>query len=114
MSLGDMPKRCLTCREFLGRPSLPPHYQAQLYGREFAAWRADDGCVNVWDNRRLYRGVRLSIGINDGRKLKCRYHGWRCVNRMAGCAYIPAHPADAPARTITNRTFPAVERHGLV
>src|SRR5919198_2315466 len=89
-------------------------FHAQLFGREFAVWRADDGYVNVWENRCLHRGVRLSIGINDGRELKCQYHGWRYANRTAGCTYIPAHPADAPARTITNRTYPAVERYGLV
>jgi ferredoxin-NADP reductase/nitrite reductase/ring-hydroxylating ferredoxin subunit len=89
-------------------------FHGQLLGREFAVWRADDGYVNVWENRCLHRGVRLSIGINDGRELKCQYHGWRYSNRTAGCTYIPAHPADAPARTITNRTFPAVERFGLV
>ena len=89
-------------------------YHGQLLGREFAVWRADDGYVNVWENRCLHRGVRLSIGINDGRELKCQYHGWRYSNRTAGCTYIPAHPADAPARTITNRTYPAVERYGLV
>jgi ferredoxin-NADP reductase/nitrite reductase/ring-hydroxylating ferredoxin subunit len=89
-------------------------FHAQLLGREFAVWRADDGYVNVWENRCLHRGVRLSIGINDGRELKCQYHGWRYSNRTAGCTYIPAHPADAPARTITNRTFPARERYGLV
>lgn len=89
-------------------------FHGQLYGREFAVWRADDGYVNIWENRCLHRGVRLSIGINDGRELKCQYHGWRYSNRTAGCTYIPAHPADAPARTITNRTFPAIERYGLV
>jgi len=89
-------------------------FHAQLLGREFAVWRADDGYVNVWENRCLHRGVRLSIGINDGRELKCQYHGWRYANRTAGCTYIPAHPADAPARTITNRTFPSAERYGLV
>jgi ferredoxin-NADP reductase/nitrite reductase/ring-hydroxylating ferredoxin subunit len=89
-------------------------FHAQLLGREFAVWRADDGYVNVWENRCLHRGVRLSIGINDGRELKCQYHGWRYANRTAGCTYIPAHPADAPARTITNRTYPAVERYGLI
>jgi len=95
---------------------LPPRhvYHGQLLGRELAVWRADDGHVNVWENRCLHRGVRLSIGINDGAELKCQYHGWRYANRSAGCTYIPAHPADAPARTITNRTFPAVERFGLV
>ncbi|SMD02193.1 Rieske 2Fe-2S domain-containing protein [Primorskyibacter flagellatus] len=89
-------------------------YQAQLLGREFAVWRADDGHVNVWENRCLHRGVRLSIGINNGTELKCQYHGWRYANRTAGCTYIPAHPADAPARTICNNTYPAIESHGLV
>lgn len=89
-------------------------FHGQLLGREFAVWRADDDYINIWENRCLHRGVRLSIGINDGRELKCQYHGWRYSNRTAGCTYIPAHPADAPARTITNRTFAAVERYGLV
>lgn len=95
---------------------LPPRhvFHGQLLGYEFAVWRADDGYVNVWENRCLHRGVRLSIGINDGRELKCQYHGWRYANRTAGCTYIPAHPADAPARTISNRTFPGIERYGLI
>ena len=78
-------------------------YQGQLLGRELAVWRADDGNVNVWENRCLHRGVRLSIGINEGQELKCQYHGWRYANQSAGCTYIPAHPADAPARRIENR-----------
>ena len=89
-------------------------FHGQLLGREFAVWRADDGYVNIWENRCLHRGLRLSIGINDGRELKCQYHGWRYSNRTAGCTYIPAHPADAPARTITIRTFPVVEKYGLI
>ena len=89
-------------------------FQGQLLGRELAIWRADDDFVNVWENRCLHRGVRLSIGINNGADLRCQYHGWRYASRSAGCTYIPAHPADAPARTICNRTFPAVERYGLI
>lgn len=89
-------------------------HAAQLLGRELVAWRADDGHVNVWENRCLHRGVRLSIGANDGAELVCSYHGWRYANQTAGCTYIPAHPANAPAQTICNRTYPAVERYGLV
>jgi ferredoxin-NADP reductase/nitrite reductase/ring-hydroxylating ferredoxin subunit len=89
-------------------------YQGQLLGREFAVWRADDGNVNVWENRCLHRGVRLSIGINEGGELKCQYHGWRYANRSAGCTYIPAHPADAPARRIQNKTYPVREAYGLI
>jgi ferredoxin-NADP reductase/nitrite reductase/ring-hydroxylating ferredoxin subunit len=89
-------------------------FHGQLLGRELAVWRADDGNINAWENRCLHRGVRLSIGINEGAELKCQYHGWRYANRTAGCTYIPAHPADAPARRITNRTYPVAEAHGLV
>ena len=95
---------------------LPPRhvFHAQLLGRELALWRADDGNVNAWENRCLHRGVRLSIGINDGTELVCQYHGWRYANRTAGCTYIPAHPADAPARTICNNTYPVEEKQGLI
>jgi ferredoxin-NADP reductase/nitrite reductase/ring-hydroxylating ferredoxin subunit len=93
----------------------PRHvFHAQLFGQEYTAWRADDGYVNLWENRCLHRGVRLSIGINDGAELKCQYHGWRYANRTAGCTYIPAHPADAPARTICNNKFPVAEAHGMI
>ncbi len=94
---------------------VPRHvFHAQILGREMALWRADDDNVNAWENRCLHRGVRLSIGINDGTELLCQYHGWRYANRTAGCTYIPAHPADAPARTICNNTYPAVEHYGLI
>jgi len=89
-------------------------YQGQLLGRELAVWRADDGNVNIWENRCLHRGVRLSIGVNEGGELKCQYHGWRYANRSAGCTYIPAHPADAPARRIQNKTYPVREAYGLI
>ena len=89
-------------------------YQGLLLGRELAIWRADDGHVNVWENRCLHRGVRLTIGHNEGWELRCQYHGWRYANRSGGCTYIPAHPADSPARTICNVTFPMIERYGLV
>lgn len=94
---------------------VPRHvFQGKLLGQELAIWRADDGYVNVWENRCLHRGVRLSIGVNTGTELVCQYHGWRYANRNAGCTYIPAHPADAPPRTICNRTWPVREAHGLI
>lgn len=94
---------------------VPRHvFAGRLWGQELALWRADDGHVNAWENRCLHRGVRLTIGVNLGHELMCQYHGWRYANRTASCTYIPAHPADAPARTICNRTYPVLERGGLV
>ncbi len=89
-------------------------YDAKLLGQEMAAWRADDGFANVWENRCLHRGVRLTIGVNDGSELKCQYHGWRYANRTASCTYIPAHPIDAPSRTVCNRSYQTQEKYGLV
>ncbi|MEM9467823.1 MAG: Rieske 2Fe-2S domain-containing protein [Actinomycetota bacterium] len=85
-----------------------------LHGQELVVWRADDGHLNAWENRCLHRGVRLSLGVNEGAELVCRYHAWRYANRSGGCTYIPAHPADSPARTATCTTFPVAERYGLV
>src|SRR6516164_8141224 len=64
-------------------------FHGQLLGREFAIWRADDGYVNIWENRCLHRGSRLSIGVNDGRELKCQYHGWRYANRTPAAPTFP-------------------------
>lgn len=89
-------------------------FHAILLGREMAVWRADDDTVNVWENRCLHRGVRLSIGTNEGAELKCQYHGWRYANRTAACTYIPAHPANAPARTIRNRAYQVRRAYGLI
>lgn len=89
-------------------------HQAKLLGRELVVWRADDDVVNVWANRCLHRGVRLSVGRNEGHELTCLYHGWRYASRTGGCTYIPAHPADAPAQTICNTTYPVRERFGLI
>ncbi len=121
MNTRSGPSQIVVTAEQLWHPvasweDVPQHHVcwAKLLGRELAVWRADDGYLNVWENRCLHRGVRLTIGTNDGRELVCRYHGWRYASRTAGCTYIPAHPADAPARTICNRTFGACERYGLV
>ncbi len=89
-------------------------FQTELLGHELAVWRADDGYVNVWENRCLHRGSRLSVGINDGAELVCAYHGWRYSSRTAGCTYIPAHPSDAPAQTVCNRVYPVSLKYGLV
>ena len=94
---------------------VPRHVvQSRLLGRELAIWRADDGFINIWEDRCIHRGTRLSLGINDGAELVCQYHGWRYSNRNGNCAYIPAHPGEAPARALCVRSFASAERYGLV
>ena len=88
--------------------------KARLLGQDLAVWRADDGFVNVWADRCIHRGVRLSVGMNDGAELVCQYHGWRYSNRTGSCSYIPAHPGEAPSRTLRVPAFRCEEKYGLV
>ncbi len=88
--------------------------QAQLLGREIALWRSDAGAVNAWENRCPHRGVRLSIGYNMGKELRCQYHGWRFAAGSGQCTLIPAHPTQKPASGIRVGVYAVVERYHLV
>lgn len=89
-------------------------FQACLSGQEIALWRADDGAANAWENRCPHRGVRLSIGVNLGDRLMCRYHGWRFDSGSGACSHIPAHPEGPIPATLCARRFPVAEAGGLV
>ena len=88
--------------------------RARLLGQDLAIWRADDGFVNVWADRCIHRGVRLSVAANDGAELVCPYHGWRYSNRNGNCSYMPAHPGEAPSRSLCVGMFRGQEKYGLV
>jgi nitrite reductase/ring-hydroxylating ferredoxin subunit len=94
---------------------VPRHVvQAELLGQEVAIWRDDAGQVNAWENRCPHRGVRLSIGINDGKQLRCQYHGWRYASGSGQCTFIPAHPDQRPANVIKAKPYGVTERYGFV
>jgi len=94
---------------------VPRHIvRSRLLGQELAIWRADDGFINIWADRCIHRGVRLSVGINDGAEVVCQYHGWRYSNRNGNCSYVPAHPGEAPARSLCVPTFPSAVKYGLL
>lgn len=99
-----------------GSADLSPRHvaRARLLGQDLAIWRADDGFVNVWADRCIHRGVRLSVASNDGAELVCPYHGWRYSNRSGNCSYIPAHPAEGPSRSLFVPVFRCEEKYGLV
>jgi nitrite reductase/ring-hydroxylating ferredoxin subunit len=94
---------------------VPRHVvHAQILGQEVAIWRDDAGQVNAWENRCPHRGVRLSIGINDGKLLRCQYHGWRYASGSGQCTYIPAHPDQKPPNVIKTKLYGVTERYGFV
>jgi nitrite reductase/ring-hydroxylating ferredoxin subunit len=88
--------------------------QAQLLDQEIVLWRDDSGAVNAWENRCPHRGVRLSIGINDGTTLRCRYHGWRYASGHGQCVFIPAHPDQKPANVIRAAPYGVAEAFGFI
>lgn len=93
----------------------PRHiFHTALSGQELALWRDDAGLANVWENRCPHRGVRLSIGANLGMELRCQYHGWRFSSGTGQCDSIPAHPGLTPSQGLKVKTYPCVERYGLV
>jgi nitrite reductase/ring-hydroxylating ferredoxin subunit len=87
---------------------------AQLLGQEIALWRDDAGQLNAWENRCPHRGVRLSIGINDGKELRCRYHGWHYASGSGQCTFIPAHPDQKPPNVIKTKPYGVTELYGFV
>ena len=86
----------------------------RLWGSDLVIWRDANGTINVWPDRCLHRGVRLSLGTNTGAELVCRYHGWRYASVAGSCTYIPAHPDNAPAQSMCTATLPVHEHAGLV
>ncbi|MCC8392341.1 Rieske 2Fe-2S domain-containing protein [Paraburkholderia sp. MMS20-SJTR3] len=88
-------------------------HRTELHGEGLVVWRADDGRVNVWEDRCPHRGVRLSLGHHRGDTLQCQYHGWRFASGDGACRAVPAHPK-ASAPPIHATTWPAIERYGFV
>lgn len=88
-------------------------HRTEVDGRGLVVWRADDGTLNVWEDRCPHRGVRLSLGHHRGEVLQCQYHGWQFGAGDGACRFVPAHPS-AAAPPVRVGTWPAVVRHGFV
>lgn len=85
---------------------------ARLLDQPLVVYRAGDQLV-VADDLCPHRGTPLSLGRGDGLSVTCAYHGLR-FGAAGACVAIPAHPtAKIPSR-MTLRTYPALERYGLV
>jgi len=84
----------------------------KLLDQPLVVYRAD-GEIVIANDICPHRGVPLSLGQGDERGVTCAYHGFR-YGAGGRCVNIPAHPqAKIPAR-LQLRTYPAVERYGLI
>ena len=74
-------------------------------------FRGDDGTPAALADRCCHRFAPLSLGDLEPGGLRCRYHGLK-FNRLGQCIEIPGQAEIAPAMCV--RSYPLVERHGLV
>ena len=94
---------------------VPRHvYQGELHGRELAVWRADDGFVNVWENRCLHRGVRLTIGGQRRPRADVPVPRVALLQPHRRLHLHPGPSGGRPGADHRQPTYPAVERYGLV
>ncbi|WP_242016418.1 aromatic ring-hydroxylating dioxygenase subunit alpha [Pseudanabaena cinerea] len=88
-------------------------YGARLLDERLVIYRVADGSLVVAKDLCLHRGAPLSLGWVEGDRLVCPYHGVQ-YDRQGKCVCIPAQPeATIPAR-LKLKTFPVIERYGLV
>jgi vanillate O-demethylase monooxygenase subunit len=66
---------------------------------------ADDLCP--------HRGVPLSMGFQDGDGIRCAYHGLR-FGAEGKCDHVPASPDMRIPDRLHLKTYPAVEKYGLI
>jgi phenylpropionate dioxygenase-like ring-hydroxylating dioxygenase large terminal subunit len=69
--------------------------------------------VVVADDLCPHRGVPLSMGSGDENGIVCAYHGLR-FGKDGRCNRIPAQPQTNIPAKLNLRTYPAIERYGLV
>lgn len=85
---------------------------AKLLDEPLVVYRSGDEIV-VANDLCSHRGVPLSMGRHDGAGVVCAYHGLR-FGRGGRCDRVPAHPdIDIPER-LHLKTYPAIEKYGLV
>ena len=76
-------------------------------------WREAGGTPHAWADRCPHRGARLSLGMVQGDKLQCAYHGWR-FDGSGQAIVVPARPEFVPSATHHACTYAAQERYGMV
>lgn len=84
-----------------------------LFGDPLALFRDADGAPACVEDRCAHRSAPLSLGRVIEGCVECPYHGWR-FDRGGACARVPSLGRGAPRVTASVRSYPCVERAGLV
>ncbi len=84
-----------------------------FWKHSIALYRAEDESFHAVENRCLHRQLKLSLGVVEGCRLVCAYHGWKYDEN--GCvAAIPDLFGRDRVPKLSIRTYPVKVRYGLV
>ena len=84
-----------------------------FWNQSIALYRAEDGSFHAVENRCLHRQLKLSLGVVEGCRLVCAYHGWEYDEN--GCvAAIPDLFGRDRVPKLSIRAYPVKVRYGLV
>jgi phenylpropionate dioxygenase-like ring-hydroxylating dioxygenase large terminal subunit len=90
----------------------PSPYPATLLDEPLVAYRVRGELVVARDVC-PHRGVPLTLGTHDDDGIVCAYHGLR-YGAGGQCNRIPSDPGQRIPAKLKLKTYPAVERYGLV
>ena len=84
-----------------------------FWGTHVAVYRDDRGAVHALEDRCPHRHLPLSIGLVEGDKLRCQYHGW-AMDPSGALADVPHELFGMKMPQCRIRAYPIRERYGLV
>lgn len=87
----------------------------RFFGRNYVLFRAEDGRLGMLDEACPHRGVSLALAKNKDCALTCIFHGWK-IGVDGKLLEVPNQAVDPEgfASKVKIRTYPAIERGGLV
>ena len=86
--------------------------RTKILGKFYTLYRAEDGLINLVQDRCPHRGTSLAYGWVEGSSIRCRYHGWKFAANGQGEDF-PAE-TQSYARSVCLRAFPVREYLGVV
>ncbi|MGJ3243331.1 MAG: Rieske 2Fe-2S domain-containing protein [Opitutales bacterium] len=86
--------------------------KARLLDEELVVYRTTRG-YSVAKDLCIHRGAPISKGWLEGDEIVCAYHGFRYAPD-GQCTRVPAQPDARIPKNLCLRSFPAVDRYGMV
>ena len=92
-----------------------PPTRVKLLGRNYVAWRVEDGRTGFIDEGCPHRGASMALARMEGDVLRCIFHGW-AIDVSGQCVDVPTEgerSAQIAERVPVNR-YRTVEKGGLL